>query len=39
MEHAGLQLLRKDESPVHGAEIFAGYLADDREFVKQVEEM
>src|SRR5439155_2656287 len=31
--------LREDESLVHGAEIFAGYLADDREFVKQVEEM
>ena len=31
--------LREDESLVHGAQIFASYLADDREFVKQVEEM
>jgi hypothetical protein len=31
--------LKEDESLVHGAEIFAGYLAEDREFVKQVEEM
>jgi hypothetical protein len=30
--------LREDESLIHGAEIFAGYLADDREFVQQVEE-
>ena len=31
--------LREDESLIHGAEIFAGYLADDNEFVQQVEEM
>lgn len=29
--------LRRDESLVHGAEIFAGYLADDKNFVLQVE--
>src|ERR1035437_3150036 len=31
--------LGPNESLVHGAEIFAGYLADDRDFVKKVEEM
>jgi len=31
--------LTDDESLVHGAEIFAGYLADDREFVRNVEEL
>ncbi len=31
--------LRRDESLVHGAQIFAGFLADDRDFVRQVEEM
>ncbi|MBC7366650.1 MAG: HipA domain-containing protein [Undibacterium sp.] len=30
--------LRRNESLIHGAEIFAGYLADDRDFVKAVEE-
>jgi hypothetical protein len=31
--------LREDESLVHGAQIFAGYLENDREFVEKVEQM
>jgi hypothetical protein len=31
--------LREDESLIHGAEIFAGCLADDSEFLRQVEEL
>lgn len=35
----GEYFLREDESLIHGAEIFAGCIAEDSEFLRQVEEM